>query len=121
MFFFTELKRRKVFRVAVTCAIVAWLIAQIVSVLNDSLNLPDWVDTLVILPLFIGFPIALILAWAYEVTPDGIKYDATTQAAKNIVQETDPKLTYLILALVLIVAGFKIQERDPVRLMMQHS
>ncbi|MFT5427162.1 MAG: putative membrane protein YhdT [Gammaproteobacteria bacterium] len=62
--FFTELKRRNIFKVGVAYAIVAWLIAQIIAVVDGPLNLPDWFDTAVIVSLMIGFPIALLFAWA---------------------------------------------------------
>ena len=64
MSFFSELKRRKIFQVAATYAVVAWLIIQITNVIEEPLSLPGWTDTLVIVILGIGFPIALILCWA---------------------------------------------------------
>ena len=76
---FDELKRRKVFRVALVYAVVAWLLIQIVGAIANPLSLPDWFDTAVIVLLGIGFPIAIILAWAYEVTPDGIRADSPNQ------------------------------------------
>lgn len=66
-----ELKRRKVFRVAVIYAVTAWIIIQAVVLLEEPLSLPDWFDTSVILLVGIGFPIALILAWAFDIKPDG--------------------------------------------------
>ncbi len=68
-----EIKRRKVFQVAAVYAVVAWLLVQIVDVVNEPLSLPDWFDTAVIMALAIGFPIAVILAWAFDLTPQGIK------------------------------------------------
>ena len=67
-----EFRRRSVFRVAAGYAVVAWLLAQAAGVLESSLGLPDWFDTLVVSLLLLGFPVALILAWAFEVTPDGV-------------------------------------------------
>lgn len=74
--FFKELKRRKVVRVAAVYAIVAWLLVEVASVVFPGLLLPDWSTRLVIVMAIIGFPIALVLAWAIDVTPDGIKFDA---------------------------------------------
>lgn len=68
-----ELRRRKVFRVAGAYAVIGWLLAQISVTLETSLNLPGWFDTLIVSLLLIGFPVALLLAWAFEVTPEGIK------------------------------------------------
>ena len=64
-----ELKRRKVFQVTAVYAVMAWLIIQIIDVINDPLNLPGWLDTVVIVLLVVGFPIAMVLAWAFDLTP----------------------------------------------------
>jgi len=66
--FFAELKRRKVFRLALVYLVVAWVLVQIVATVETPLNLPDWVDTFIIVLLAAGFPIALILSWAFDVT-----------------------------------------------------
>ncbi len=68
-----ELKRRSVVKVAVAYAIVAWLLIQIIVSVEGPLNLPDWIDTFVIVLLAVGFVVSLISAWAYELTPDGVK------------------------------------------------
>ena len=69
---FEELKRRKVFRVTSTYAVVAWVIMQIGEVVFPALRLPDWVLTSVVVILLIGFPIVAIVAWIFDKTPDGI-------------------------------------------------
>src|SRR5213595_3396119 len=71
--FFGELKRRNVYKVAVAYAVVAWLIAQIATQIFPFLEIPNWVVRLVIALVVIGFPIALVIAWAFEATPEGIK------------------------------------------------
>src|SRR5215475_11358920 len=71
--FFAELKRRNVYKIAVAYAVVAWLLMQVASQILPFFEIPNWVVRLVILILIIGFPIALIIAWAFEVTPEGIK------------------------------------------------
>jgi TolB-like protein/Tfp pilus assembly protein PilF len=71
--FFSELKRRNVYKVAVAYAVVAWLIAQIATQIFPFLEIPNWVVRLVIVLIAIGFPIALVIAWAFEATPQGIK------------------------------------------------
>ncbi len=75
MSFLEEIKRRKVIQVAAVYLVVAWLIMQVVDVVNEPLNLPDWFDTVVILFLGIGFPIAMILSWAFNITPEGVVRD----------------------------------------------
>jgi TolB-like protein/Tfp pilus assembly protein PilF len=71
--FFAELKRRNVYKVAVAYAVVAWLLMQIASQIFPFFEIPNWAVRLVVLLLIIGFPVALILAWAFELTPEGIK------------------------------------------------
>lgn len=71
--FLAELKRRKVFRVALSYLFVAWIIIQVASIIFPSLFIPDWALRLVIMSLLLGFPVALLLAWAFELTPNGIK------------------------------------------------
>jgi TolB-like protein len=71
--FFAELKRRNVYKVAVAYAIVGWLIVQIATQVFPFLEIPNWVVRLVIILVAIGFPMALIIAWAFELTPEGIK------------------------------------------------
>jgi adenylate cyclase len=70
--FFAELKRRKVFRVSVAYIIVAWVLVQVAATLESALALPGWLDGVATVLLMIGFPIAIVLAWAYEVTPEGL-------------------------------------------------
>ncbi len=79
--FFAELKRRNVYKVAVAYAVVAWLLMQIASQIFPFFEVPNWVVRLVILLLVIGFPIALIIAWAFEMTSEGIKRTETADAA----------------------------------------
>ena len=71
--FLTELKRRNVYKVAVSYAVVAWLLMQIASQIFPFFEIPNWTVRFVVLLLIIGFPVAVILAWAFELTPEGIK------------------------------------------------
>ena len=77
--FWSELKRRKVMRVAITYAVVAWIAIQVSATVFPMFDIPIWAARLVALLLLIGFPVAIILAWAFELSPDGIK---TTKAAR---------------------------------------
>jgi len=81
--FFSELKRRNVYKVAMTYAIVAWLLAQIVGLAADTFGAPDWVKKIVFVLLFVGFPIALILAWAFEMSPQGVIRTSSASAKKT--------------------------------------
>src|SRR5216117_933560 len=71
--FFAELKRRNVYKVAVAYAIVGWLVAQVATQIFPFLEIPNWIVRLVIVLIATGFPIALVIAWAFEATPEGIK------------------------------------------------
>jgi len=81
--FFAELKRRNVYKVAVAYAIVGWLLVQIATQVFPFLEIPNWVVRLVIALVAIGFPIALIIAWAFESTPEGIKRTLVADAASQ--------------------------------------
>ena len=98
--FFAELKRRNVFNVGMAYAIVAWLIAQIVFVFDAPLNPPGWFDTVVAVLLIICFPLALLFAWSYELTPEGIKISKLVTCEDNIwvvTKDAFSQLLFLIL------------------------
>src|SRR5256885_5479475 len=71
--FFAELKRRNVYKVAVAYAVVGWLLVQIATQVFPFFEIPNWAVRLVVLAIVIGFPIALVIAWAFELTPEGLK------------------------------------------------
>jgi len=79
--FFGELKRRNVYKVAIAYGVVAWLLIQIASQVFPFFEIPNWAVRFVVLAIIIGFPIALILAWAFEVTPEGVKRTEAADAA----------------------------------------
>ena len=79
--FFAELKRRNVYKVAVAYAVVAWLLMQVASQIFPFFDIPNWAVRFVVLAIIIGFPIALILAWAFELTPEGVKRTEAADAA----------------------------------------
>ncbi|MBT8100193.1 MAG: adenylyl cyclase, partial [Gammaproteobacteria bacterium] len=83
-----ELKRRKVVRVCIAYIVGSWLLLQIADTTFEPLNLPDWSTTLVLWLLILGFPVALFLAWALEVTPEGIR---RTPKRKKPAQTSNPK------------------------------
>ena len=81
--FFAELKRRNVYKVAVAYAVVAWLLIQIATQVFPFFEIPNWTIRLVVLAMIAGFPIALVIAWAFELTPEGIKSTEAADAAKT--------------------------------------
>lgn len=92
---FEELKRRNVFRVGIAYIVVAWLILQLADVLISLLELPAWTGRLVFLVVLIGLPIALFLAWAYEMTPEGIKPERDVD--RTVPRLSGRKLDFLII------------------------
>src|SRR5437016_864298 len=80
--FFAELKRRKVYSVAVTYGVIGWLLIQVVTQVFPPFEIPNWAQRLVILAILLGFPIALVLAWVYDFTRHGIKRTSDLEAAK---------------------------------------
>src|SRR5882724_10467022 len=103
--FFAELKRRNVYKVAVAYAIVAWLLIQIATQVFPFFEIPNWAVRLVVLLLVLGFPIALFLAWAFEITPEGIKRAEDVDFSKSITHRTGRKLVRTTVALAVIAAG----------------
>ncbi|MFN2167003.1 MAG: hypothetical protein ACK2U9_12175 [Anaerolineae bacterium] len=106
MSLFAELKRRNVFRVAAAYVIIAWLILQVGEVLGPALLLPDWVNSLLAFFLLLGFPLALFFAWAFELTPEGIKKEAEVDRSASITSVTGQKLNHTIIVLLLIALGY---------------
>ena len=106
--FFTELKRRNIFRVAGVYAVVGWLIIQLGIALETSLNLPAWFDTLLTVLVLIGFPLAMLFAWAFELTPDGMKPTNAVTQDTSITSNTGRKLDYAILGGLALVAGLMV-------------
>ena len=109
--FFAELKRRNVYRVAIAYAIVAWLLMQIATQVFPFLEIPNWMVRAVIVLLILGFPIALILAWAFELTPQGIKRTEDVDVSESITHKTGRKLDFLVIAVLLLVIGILLFQR----------
>ena len=103
---FAELKRRNVYKVAVAYAIVGWLLIQIATSTFPVLEIPKWAAKLVIALVLLGFPIALILAWAFELTPEGFKRTEEVALNESIGHKTGRKLIGVIAALLVIAAGW---------------
>jgi len=98
--FLKELKRRNVFRVALAYIIVAWLIAQVLQLTFESFGTPDWVIKTVLVLLAAGLPFSLFLAWAFEVTPEGIKREHEVDRSQSIASHTGKKLDYMIISVL---------------------
>jgi TolB-like protein/regulator of sirC expression with transglutaminase-like and TPR domain len=102
--FFSELKRRNVYKVAVVYAIVGWLLIQVATQVFPFFEIPNWSVRLLVVLLLFGFPIALILAWAFELTPEGIKRSEAVSPNESITRRTGAKLTALIVLVAVVAA-----------------
>ncbi|WP_445747382.1 tetratricopeptide repeat protein [Polaribacter sp.] len=107
----SELKRRNVFKVATAYAITGWLIIQIVTSIKQPLSLPNWFDTITIIFVFIGFPISLIFAWAFELTPDGLKKTETVKLEESKTSDTGKRLNRIIIGILTILIAFLVFDR----------
>ncbi len=106
MSLFNELKRRNVFKVAVAYAIVAWLLLQVSDTLVPALHLPEWFNSGVAFLLIIGFPIAMIFAWAFEMTPEGLKKEKDVDRSQSITSVTGQKLNNAIIGVLVLALGY---------------
>ena len=103
--FFAELKRRNVYKVAVAYAVAAWLLIQAASIVLPTFEAPAWTMKVLIAALAVGFPIAILFAWAFEITPEGIKLEKDVDPGQSIARQTGKKLIGTTIALALVGAG----------------
>ena len=111
-YFLDELKRRNVFRVGAAYVVVAWLILQVIETISDPLGLPDWTEAFFIVLLVAGFPLVVIFAWAFEITPDGLKKTEEVDREASVTADTGKKLNYAIIAVLVVALGYFIWERQ---------
>ena len=106
MSFFRELKRRNVFRVAVAYAVVGWLLVEVASVLFPTFEAPAWVMKVFATVIILGFPLAMFFAWAYEITPEGLKKEKDVDRSQSITTRTGRKIDYMIIGLLSVAVVF---------------
>ncbi len=104
--FFRELKRRNVVRVAIAYIIMAWLLLQVIDVMLQVLGLPESVGKFMFLLLIVGFPLALFFAWAFELTPEGLKREKDVDRTQSITPHTGRKLDRVIISVLVLAVGF---------------
>ncbi len=97
MSFFSELNRRNVFRVAIAYVVTAWLIAQVAGLAADSFGAPAWVMKMIITVLALGAPVALVMAWAYELTPGGLRRDSGTATGQAPAGKLDRSIIFILI------------------------
>src|SRR6266404_7579857 len=103
--FLGELKRRHVYRVAIAYGVVAWLLIQVATQVFPFFEIPNWVVRLVVLVMVLGFPIALIIAWAFEMTPQGIKRAENIAPTEHIPHWSARKFAALIVTIAMLATG----------------
>src|SRR4051794_29260026 len=103
--FFAEVKRRNVYKVAVAYLVVAWLLIQAASIFLPAFDAPAWVMKIVLMFLVLGFPIALIFSWAFEITPEGIKRESEVTLNNSITRRTGRKIVGITVVLALVAAA----------------
>jgi hypothetical protein len=105
--FFSELKRRNVYKVAVAYAVVGWLVIQVTATIFPALHLPNGLTTAVVVLVLVGFPIALVISWAFEMTPEGMKRTADVSAdeIRSMPYWSKRKFAAFIVGVVVIAAG----------------
>ena len=103
---FQELKRRNVFRVGLAYLAVAWLVLQAADIVLDNINAPGWLMQALMLFMVIGFPVALVFAWAFELTPEGIKKEREVDRSQSITDQTGHKLNRTIIFVLVAAVAF---------------
>ena len=111
MSLFEELKRRNVFRVGIAYVVGAWLVLQLAEVLVELLNLPEQVGPVVVAAVVIGFPVVLFAAWAYELTPQGIKRESEVDRSESITPNTGRKLNGLITVMLAVAVVYLLYDK----------
>ena len=110
MSFFAELKRRNVFRVGIAYVVATWVLIQIADILLDNFGAPPWVMKSLVVALAIGFFITLFFAWAFEMTPEGVKRESEIDRSQSVTQKTGQKLNFAIIGLLVVALGYFVWE-----------
>ena len=108
---FEELKRRNVFRVGLAYVAVAWLVLQAADIVLDNIAAPVWLMQVLMLLMVIGLPVALVFAWAFELTPDGIKKEKEVDRSQSITQRTGQKLNRTITVVLVTAVAFLLADK----------
>jgi adenylate cyclase len=111
MSFFEELKRRNVVRVGLAYAVFAWVLLQIFDVIGEILELPAWGGKMILAVLALGLPLALIFAWVFEMTPEGIKREKEVDRNQSIVRSTGRKLDRVIMVMMAVALAWFVWDK----------
>ncbi len=105
-----ELSRRNVYRVAIAYVIATWVVIQVADLVLENIGAPDWVIKAMMLVMALGFPVALIFSWAYEVTPEGIRRESEIDRTRSITGVTGHKLDRVIIVLLVVALAYFVWE-----------
>jgi len=108
---FAELKRRNVFRVGIVYAVVGWVLLQIGEIVFGFLEVPTWAGKLLIVFLALGLPVALVLAWAFELTPEGVKRESDIDHSETATRRSGRKLDLIIIAILAMAVVFFVVDK----------
>jgi len=108
---FNELKRRNVFRVGIAYVVAVWVIAQVADLVLDNFGAPQWVMQSLLLLLAIGFVVAMIIAWAYEFTPEGIRRESEVVRRESVTHHTAKRLDMITIGLIVVAIGLLLADR----------
>jgi len=109
---FAELKRRNVFRVAIAYAVASWVLVQVIDVISPIFEIPEWAPKLVFIVLAIGLVPALVFAWAFEMTPEGIKKESDVDRSGSITSQTGRKLSYVTTGFLVVAVALLLIDRQ---------
>jgi TolB-like protein/Tfp pilus assembly protein PilF len=106
-----ELKRRNVFKVGTAYVVMTWLAAQVADIFLEPLGVPEWFIQSLLILLLIGFPVTIVLAWVYELTPDGIRKEKDVDRSQSVTRQTGQKLNHAIIAVLVLAVGLLLFDR----------
>ena len=109
--FFAELKRRNVVRVGIAYVVAGWLLAQVGEFATGHLCAPDWALKIFVLFLILGLPLVLVFAWAFELTPEGLKLEKHVDREKSITTQTGRKLDFIIIVVMAIALMYMVADK----------
>ena len=112
MSLFAELKRRNVIRVGIAYIVIGWVLAQIGEFAFENFGAPDWVLKTVVVILLLGLPLALFFAWAFEMTPEGVKREEDVDRSESVTHSTGRKLDFIIIGTLIVALGYFVWERQ---------
>ena len=111
MSFFAELKRRNVARVGIAYVVIGWLLAQVAELSFDTFGAPPWVLKSVLVVLLLGLPLVLFIAWAFEITPEGVKREKDVDRSQSITRQTGRKIDRIIIGVLVAAVGFLLLDK----------